>query len=119
MAGGGAKALVIAHWPARYCVPDAMTGYRNLSRLPVCLAGSRRLILHQVIELGLPHIVEAKLYLEDGARRIIHVWTDLSADHIAEIAALREALRKLQQDDPLNYDGFWFYLKGSVDAQRP
>ena len=71
----------------------------------------------QAIELGLAHIIQSKLYLE-GARRMIYVWTDLSADQTSELAALKESFRKLQNDDPLSYDGFFYYLKGSADAQR-
>jgi len=70
---------------------------------------------HENIELDIPHVISARLYLE-GAARVVHVWTDLSADQVDEIVAFITALTARRDDHPLAYDEFAFYLKGSPDA---
>jgi hypothetical protein len=84
--------------------------------VPVMLSGKQESkMVHESIELDIQHVISAKLYLE-GAARVVHVWTDLSADQVDEVDAFRRTLNCLRDDHPLAYDKFAFYLKGSPDA---
>ena len=74
-------------------------------------------MVHENIKLDIPHVMSAKVYLE-GAARVIHIWTDLSAGQVNEIVAFMAALNALRDDGPLACDEFAFYLKGSSDAHR-
>ncbi len=51
--------------------------------------------MHQIVELGLPYAPDGRVYLEDGGRRILRVFPDLSSEDIQAISGLRAELDKL------------------------
>jgi hypothetical protein len=51
--------------------------------------------MHQIVELGLRHAPQGNLYLEDGGRRVLHVFPDLSSEDAQALADLRTELEKL------------------------
>ncbi len=51
--------------------------------------------MHQDVALNLSHAREGKLYLEDGGRRVLHVWSDLSQEDAKALSGLRAELAKL------------------------
>jgi len=61
--------------------------------------------MHKAIPLNLPYATEGQLYLEDGGRRVLHVFPDLRPDQTAELATLRAALAK-RVGPRGDYDGF-------------
>ncbi|HTV34753.1 MAG TPA: hypothetical protein VME69_16950, partial [Methylocella sp.] len=65
------------------------------SQLPAMLSAKKDRNLHQIVNLNLPHAQERKLYLENGGRRVLHVFPDLLYSETQKLEALRDSLNKL------------------------
>ena len=74
--------------------------------------------MHQIVELNLPHAMEGKLYLEEGGRRVLHVFAGLSADDLEAIERLKKSLAK-RVGGLHGYDECVVHLKNDSPGPKP
>jgi len=71
--------------------------------------------MHKYSELGLPYAKAAKLYVENGGRWVLHVWTGVPASDTQARATLEKALDVLMADHK-GYSEYVVHSEGADDA---
>jgi len=71
--------------------------------------------MHKNVELNIAHVTAAKLYVEDGGKWILHIWTDLSSADQVPMLALKYALDDLMGKET-GYTTYVIHHKDSADA---
>jgi hypothetical protein len=74
--------------------------------------------MHREVELNLPHVKAAKLYVEAGGQWILHVWTGLSSTDNEALHALYHDLDGLIGKET-GYTAYVVHPEDADNATRP